>query len=56
MIAAKISYEMILDVYKKHKLFGLRDLFGEDDKGNIAVTKSSKVINKIVCYLENVNK
>lgn len=51
-ISSNISYELILDVYKKHKIIGLRNLFGEDENGNILVTKSDKVLKKIASFRE----
>lgn len=54
MIAANISYDMLLDSYKQNKLLGLLDVLGEDENGIIRVTKCRRVVQKICDYLITV--
>lgn len=53
IVAAGISYDLILQVHQKNKLMGVLNLFGEDENGNIKVSKSSSVSKKICDFLEN---
>ncbi|XP_039304358.1 uncharacterized protein LOC120357591 [Solenopsis invicta] len=55
LIAANISYDLILDSFKQHKLIGLLNLFGEDENGIVRVTKSRSVIQKISEFLEKMS-
>lgn len=53
IVAADISLDVILEVYKTNKLMGLMNLFGEDENGNVKVSKSRNVSMKICDFLKN---
>ena len=55
MVSAKITYIMILDVFKQNKYFKIKNLLGKDENDIVRVTNSKKVVVKIYKYLkENV--
>jgi len=56
MVAAKITYKMIVEAYKKQKLEGLSNLLGKDDNGNIQVTKNKRVLSKLFDFLQDYIK
>ena len=39
MVAASISYKLIISTYNKNKMAGLVNLFSDDENGVIQVTK-----------------
>ena len=56
IIAADVSYEMVLNAYNEHKFEGIYNALGEDENGVIKVTKSRKVAQKIYDYLQKKAK
>lgn len=52
LIAANISVDEIIDKYKENGFNGISNLFGADENGLIRITKSKKVINKLIDYLK----
>ncbi|XP_026667340.1 uncharacterized protein LOC113464012 [Ceratina calcarata] len=53
LAAANISYDLMLETFRKHKFIGLLNLLGEDENGNVRVTKQRSIIKKIATYLES---
>jgi len=53
MVAAKITYEMVVEAYKKQKLEGLSNLLGKNDNGNIQVMKNKIVLSKLLDFLQD---
>ncbi|KAK0083942.1 hypothetical protein PV326_006467 [Microctonus aethiopoides] len=47
IVAADISYDLILEVYKKNKLMGVMNLLGEDENGNVKVKEDQKLYLKL---------
>lgn len=56
MVASKITLEDVQQAYDDNKLIGILNLLGEDDRGEIRVTKSRAVGTKIFDFLENQNQ
>ncbi|KAJ8678072.1 hypothetical protein QAD02_013859 [Eretmocerus hayati] len=53
MIAARVTYEIILHAYQQNELDGIIRLFGEDANAIVRVTKNETVIDKIHKYFED---
>ena len=52
IVAARISFNMIVEAYEKDKFIGLQNLFGKDDSNNTKVTANRTVVRKVHDYLE----
>ena len=56
MVAANITFEILLDSYTQNKLDGLHNTLGKDENGIIKVTKDKKILEKIFNYFESRSK
>lgn len=51
MIAANITYDMVVNTYLNNQLNGLTELFGNDENGKVKVTKRKNIIKRLYDYL-----
>ncbi|XP_023246840.1 uncharacterized protein LOC111643363 [Copidosoma floridanum] len=54
LVAAQITYDMVIDAFEKEKFEGLLNLFGEDENGFVKVTKNKQILDKLYAYLQNL--
>lgn len=56
MVAAKVTYEMLVNAYEQDKYNGLSRILGKDENGIVRVTKTKNILQRIFDFFEKQEK